>query len=487
MALALAAGGASAGSCQGKLWVGAPVLSLGPASAAVQPSGDIGGTGHAPSDIGGTGHAPSDIGGTGHQGEDVGRGSPARTTAPSPGLVAEAGSREDIGGTGHHPGDIGGTGRSPEDIGGTGRAPGDIGGTGHAPRDIGGTGFVGVISGFGSICVNGAEIEFDAATPVVVDGQPAATGSLALGQAVSVTATPTAAGMHARSIAVTHAVVGPVQSVDGAAGKLVVLGQTVVVPGDAVALATVHVGDMLSVDGNRQPGAAILATRVARAPSDAALSVMGAASEVTAEGFRVQDLRIRLPQDSPQSAPSAGQQVMATGTLGADGVLTAAAVVAVPQLNFSVPVKQLDLQGYVRSVGDMKVDVDGAGVAIDAHTALPGGGQLPEAGARVHVLARTAVGGAFVAERISIERPARPEGAEMKSPPNRGDTERGVDGRGDRERGGEVERGHQAGRPGVESGRSELQHPNIDRPRIDRPQVERPQFERPEVVRPEEM
>ena len=79
------------------------------------------------------------------------------------GIVSSRG----IGGTGMllnssnvESGGIGGTGITQKGIGGTGKAQGGIGGTGvintppEAQSGIGGTGIVGVITGFGSICVN---------------------------------------------------------------------------------------------------------------------------------------------------------------------------------------------------------------------------------------------------------------------------------------------------------------------------------------------
>ena len=63
--------------------------------------------------------------------------------------------------------------RDPGGIGGTGAVaarPG-LGGTGISEGGIGGTGIVGVITGFASICVNGVEVQFDASTPVMDNGQ----------------------------------------------------------------------------------------------------------------------------------------------------------------------------------------------------------------------------------------------------------------------------------------------------------------------------
>lgn len=86
-----------------------------------------------------------------------------------------------IGGTGIRSdrsiGGIGGTGIAPNrGIGGTGIKPesGGIGGTGIQANGIGGTGIVGVITGFGSICVNNLEVNYFSNTPVDLDGKKSA-------------------------------------------------------------------------------------------------------------------------------------------------------------------------------------------------------------------------------------------------------------------------------------------------------------------------
>jgi len=91
-------------------------------------------------------------------------------------------------------GGIGGTGLQAErpvdqgGIGGTGivaQGTGDeggIGGTGISGNVD--TGIIGTVTGFGSICVGGVEIQYGADTPVRVDGQPATARQLAVGQIV---------------------------------------------------------------------------------------------------------------------------------------------------------------------------------------------------------------------------------------------------------------------------------------------------------------
>lgn len=105
-------------------------------------------------------------------------------------------------------GGIGGTGHSDWETGG-------MGGTGVQPDDgdsggIGGTGLVGVITGFGSILVNGQHVEYDPYLPVsdFVGGQRAAS-QLEIGHLVEIIARADAQGnLHAERIQLRHALAG---------------------------------------------------------------------------------------------------------------------------------------------------------------------------------------------------------------------------------------------------------------------------------------
>ncbi len=107
-----------------------------------------------------------------------------------------------------------------------------IGGTGEpkrrvADRGIGGTGIIGVITGFGSVCVNGFEVAYDPAVPVSVDGRPDGADILRVGQLAAIEASGgTGAMLHARRLAVRHEVVGPVEAAPGGTGALRVAGRS---------------------------------------------------------------------------------------------------------------------------------------------------------------------------------------------------------------------------------------------------------------------
>ncbi len=83
---------------------------------------------------------------------------------------------------------IGGTGSPPSAI--TERGIGSTGGPS-------GTGIIGVITGFGSVFVDGFEVRYTPATPVTIDGSPASPAELRTGQVVAIDAAGPAMGLHA--------------------------------------------------------------------------------------------------------------------------------------------------------------------------------------------------------------------------------------------------------------------------------------------------
>lgn len=94
--------------------------------------------------------------------------------------------------------------------------PGDeggIGGTGLLARGIGGTGIIGEVTGFGSIFVNGDEVESDARTLLFLDGDAVSAHEFARGDVVAIRAVMRQQQNVAGEIHVRHEVIGPVQRV----------------------------------------------------------------------------------------------------------------------------------------------------------------------------------------------------------------------------------------------------------------------------------
>ena len=200
----------------------------------------------------------------------------------------------------------------PGGIGGTGiQDGGGIGGTGvRAETDLG---VFGVITGFASICVNGIEVHYDAATPVSLNGAPAGPGALAVGQVVLVRAVADEKQARARAIHIVNAAAGPVTAVESGGAVLQVGGQRVRIDPSTIFGAGVEpdrLGDAtLRVSGLRAADGSVVATRVdsvsertialAQAPDlgGGRFSVQGYISDVQQQDVRIAGMSFRVPPE----------------------------------------------------------------------------------------------------------------------------------------------------------------------------------------------
>jgi len=194
----------------------------------------------------------------------------------------------------------------PGGIGGTGIDGGGIGGTGQrADAELG---VLGVITGFASICVNGIEVHFDAATPVSMNGEPASSAALGVGQVVAVRAVGSGTQARARAIDIVDAAVGPLTAVESAGELLQVQGRRVRIGAATVfggglsreQLAAAQVGTTMRVSGLRDADGTIVATRLEPAapgarpaaadpaePGAARFLVQGYVADVQPQALRV--------------------------------------------------------------------------------------------------------------------------------------------------------------------------------------------------------
>lgn len=124
----------------------------------------------------------------------------------------------------------------------------------------------GVISGFGSMHVNGIQYATDTAT-VTMDGIPATVNDLQVGMVVTVKGTINAdrtAGV-ATAIEFCDLLQGPVTAIDPAAGTITIFGQTIRVDKETFyahfsGLAALNVGDIVEVSGFPDGAGALMAT-----------------------------------------------------------------------------------------------------------------------------------------------------------------------------------------------------------------------------------
>jgi hypothetical protein len=144
-----------------------------------------------------------------------------------------------------------------------------LGGTGmlaDTGSGLGGTGILGEITGYGSIFVNGIEVEYDNETYFSIDGTAAAQQQLEIGDVVEVLTSDDSKHTQARAINLRHEVVGKVESVDPETFSFTVLGQAVIQSLNKRTLP--DVGATVAVSGFRVDEQTIISTRVTIADTD---------------------------------------------------------------------------------------------------------------------------------------------------------------------------------------------------------------------------
>lgn len=283
---------------------------------------------------------------------------------------------------GDRDGGIGGTGVSiaGRRSGNGGDGDGGIGGTGviaAAPGStgwdgIGGTGIVGVITGFASICVNGVEVQFDAATPVADGIDPSSARQLAVGQLVAVQATGSNGQLSARTITMIHTVVGPLEAVDAGTGEFRLLGQSARAAGRS-SLAGLSIGDWVRVSGQRKADGEIASTRVERVDAQRRAQLNGKVDQADGDAFRIGGTPVRLAQASWPAGLRAGAEVTVYGrwdgrSLQADQVLVEPTRAGVGQ------VRRVVLEGYIHSLGQQTLNLGLQDLRIGPDTQVVGAG-----------------------------------------------------------------------------------------------------------------
>jgi uncharacterized protein DUF5666 len=244
--------------------------------------------------------------------------------------------------------------QDPQGIGGTGRSGGDdqgIGGTGRSDEQgIGGTGisaslqpgqtalFLGTITSFGSVCVNGVRVQIDGTTPVSIDGAKASTAALHVGDWVQMRALQADAGLRASEILVQSAATGPVEFVSADGRSFKVAKRKVQLSPDVTAAPPV--GESVRVFGVPRADGTIVASRVEPAPGAATtaaridslygqppaateaqvVSVEGFATTRTQSAVEVGGFAVQLGRNEQIPADA---RVRVTGTVGADRAIAA--------------------------------------------------------------------------------------------------------------------------------------------------------------------
>ena len=296
---------------------------------------------------------------------------------------------------------------------------------------IGGTGVVyGPITGFGSIFVNGFEIDI-ASAGITADGSDVTESALKLGMIVKVDGTFDANNLTGTATAVTYKdnLEGPITSIDLASNQLVVLGQTVIVSGttnfeDSVTFADpfgftdLAVGNVIEVSGLVDNTGAIRASHVEKkadsfSSGSAIIEVKGTIQNLdTGAGtFQINTLVVDYFSDSPtlpQGGLADGQYVEVKGmSFGGSGEFIATSIETEDEGIGSESGHDgdyVEIKGYVTSViSPNQFVVDNQSIEIDSSTRYEGGslGDI-QAGVRLEVEG-TITSGVLLARKIGFE------------------------------------------------------------------------------------
>ena len=283
-------------------------------------------------------------------------------------------------------------------IGGTGLSPGSpiplddqgIGGTGLSvegpkPLDdqgIGGTGIIGVVTGFGSVIVNGHHIEFDPSTPVSDPAGPVDAASLRVGHIVAIAAVDRNGALTAREVFRRHPAAGPIEAVDIERGRIRIFGQWVVVD-QATRIGTglnrLAVGDSVTVSGFLRAANIIVATRIdKRDPTE-----LGIITFPTEEFIRVFG-------GPPMPA---GDIITAVGPIREGRIIAPKGQIR-PRIPFAGRFPRLSVQGFPTALELQNLVIEGA--------------ERPVGGTAPITVDGTFAAGKLQAEKIMIGTPSNP-------------------------------------------------------------------------------
>gem|GEM_PF-3435121 len=176
-----------------------------------------------------------------------------------------------------------------------------IGGTGIVADS--GLGIIGQVTGYGSIFVNGIEIETTAHSDLRVDGQAQAVSLFHLGDVVEVLTQDNRPYTQATRINLRHEAIGPIEQIDNDSQQLSILGQRVRLSATATQPMHLAAGDWVAVAGFRDAQGVIHASRISAASAGSEVLLRGVLQQ-DHRGPRLGDQRLRLlaPGQTPQQA-----------------------------------------------------------------------------------------------------------------------------------------------------------------------------------------
>ena len=279
----------------------------------------------------------------------------------------------------------------------------------------------GSITGFGSVHVNGVHYVTTGAT-ITLDDNPGTESDLRVGQVVRIEGRLDQDGINgtATRVIFDDEVEGPVQSIDLANSRLVVLGRTVQVStqtsfDDSISprsLDGVAVGDRIEVSGRVATTGVVEATRIERKTAQSSVEVKGtiASLDTNARSFALDQLTVSYASAQlngfASGQPANGDRVEAFGTVDGNGVLVATRIEKESGGSAGNADEQADYEGLITSfVSATDFSVAGQRVTTTASTAYEGGTASSLAlDVPVEVEGRFNASGVIVATKVQFRR-----------------------------------------------------------------------------------
>lgn len=281
----------------------------------------------------------------------------------------------------------------------------------------------GAITGFGSVFVNGVRFETSNAA-FTINGKPGTQADLRVGHVVTIHAHRDDNGNStADRIDFDDLVKGPVDSIDAAAGTLVVLGQTVLTEADTsfddnipgASLTGLNAGDIVEVSGMRRADGDIQATRIEAKPAGTVFEVTGVASNVDTAAHKlnvdalVVDYSAATVRDFPNGQPSNGDVVEAKGSsVNVSGELVASSIELKRDADDAGAGMQVEIEGLItRFVSATDFDVAGKPVTTNSSTRFENGSAADLAlNVKVEAEGQVDANGVLVAAKVQFKRQA---------------------------------------------------------------------------------
>jgi hypothetical protein len=278
----------------------------------------------------------------------------------------------------------------------------------------------GVITALSDVTVNGVRYDAGGAATVTYNGEPGTLSDLRRGQVVTVSGRINSNGFSgsANSIRYDANLIGPVESLDAAEHRLIVMGQTVMAGPDAVfasginpeTFAGLSAGSIIQVSGFTDASGAIRATRIDQDRLATELQVIGRVDSLDLANllFTIDRLTVDYSSaiviDLPGGAPATGMRVKAIGTLSS-GLFRVERLASAPALAGSTG-RRVQVAGLITrfsSRGDF--DIGGSSAAVAAGTAfLNGHADDLRLNAEVVIDGDFASNGRISANRVTFER-----------------------------------------------------------------------------------